>query len=448
MAQAYFFIFDFYYMRGSNDEQDLLPEAIIFFYPSQQKDQRLLECGELVGLAQFFKHDLFSSVPKTFNFRKTIVTHQHYGRISGAELINVPYQHDLLKGASLVRFHVLQSLNLFSSTQTIDITDTISTVAISSSTEDTTSILSGISNLDNDFVTYDKRRPLENLSESYEDTGFDTDPLESIDFIDDSLSSSSMSSDNQELSMMSKCQSLPLISGVTQSQAQNIPYSSLSRQAYSVSTENEYENEEFYRRSIDQSSDHPFEQWPNQTTQKGYSDESDQKEPSRSRASTIEDICQDDEGEGEGELVQTLTSTPPSANKNFSIRLTEVDPHNNVDKEPVIGREKRRLPSSTAKSFLGSVKDEQHHQRISWTDIPELNIEQGRDEVVLYIQKNSHMYFVGLIQKEKCYEKEACNGKKKEKCDKKQFIEKLWGIVLQTLSELETEIQLKPASVD
>jgi hypothetical protein len=30
---SYFFIFDFYLMKGAGDDVDLLPESILYFYP-------------------------------------------------------------------------------------------------------------------------------------------------------------------------------------------------------------------------------------------------------------------------------------------------------------------------------------------------------------------------------------------------------------------------------
>ena len=30
---SYFFLFDFYHMKGAGDDVDLLPESILYFYP-------------------------------------------------------------------------------------------------------------------------------------------------------------------------------------------------------------------------------------------------------------------------------------------------------------------------------------------------------------------------------------------------------------------------------
>ncbi|CAF3463294.1 unnamed protein product [Rotaria socialis] len=71
-------------MQGSKDDNDVLPEAILYFYPrdDQIKKQKLLECGEIVGIVQYFQHDLFQSIAKTFHFQKALVVHEHYGRHS------------------------------------------------------------------------------------------------------------------------------------------------------------------------------------------------------------------------------------------------------------------------------------------------------------------------------------------------------------------------------
>ena len=33
---SYFFLFDFYHMKGSTDDIDLLPESIVYFYPPKE----------------------------------------------------------------------------------------------------------------------------------------------------------------------------------------------------------------------------------------------------------------------------------------------------------------------------------------------------------------------------------------------------------------------------
>ncbi|CAF0750251.1 unnamed protein product [Rotaria sordida] len=66
----------------SKDDIDLFPESIIYFYPAKEDlmRQKLVDCGEIIGLIQYFKYDLFSSIPKEFNFKKSFVICQHYGR--------------------------------------------------------------------------------------------------------------------------------------------------------------------------------------------------------------------------------------------------------------------------------------------------------------------------------------------------------------------------------
>lgn len=55
--------------------------------------QRLLHCGEIVGLVQYFQHDLFLTTPQTFTFGGTLVAHEHYGRHSA---VNVVVDIDLI----------------------------------------------------------------------------------------------------------------------------------------------------------------------------------------------------------------------------------------------------------------------------------------------------------------------------------------------------------------
>jgi len=37
---SYFFLFDFYHLKGSSDELDLVPESIIYFYPLKEDIKR------------------------------------------------------------------------------------------------------------------------------------------------------------------------------------------------------------------------------------------------------------------------------------------------------------------------------------------------------------------------------------------------------------------------
>ena len=42
-------------------------------------------------------------------------------------------------------------------------------------------------------------------------------------------------------------------------------------------------------------------------------------------------------------------------------------------------------------------RTDRNEVRVSWTNIPDKNNEQERDELVLYVQKNSRMMFAGTI---------------------------------------------------
>ena len=39
----------------------------------------------MVGIIQYFKHDLFNSVARTFYLRKSYIAHEHYGRHSAVK---------------------------------------------------------------------------------------------------------------------------------------------------------------------------------------------------------------------------------------------------------------------------------------------------------------------------------------------------------------------------
>ena len=43
------------------------------------------------------------------------------------------------------------------------------------------------------------------------------------------------------------------------------------------------------------------------------------------------------------------------------------------------------------------LRSDRHDAHVSWTDIPDKNNEQEREELVLYLQRNSRMVFGGLI---------------------------------------------------
>ncbi|CAF1269692.1 unnamed protein product [Rotaria sordida] len=108
----FFFIFDFYLMKGAQDDNDILPEAILYFYPrdEQIRQQKLLDCGEIVGIVQYFQHDLFQSIPKTLYFQNTFVAHEHYGRHSG--FLSLSQDHYTSEEAQIYLKHILDLFNM------------------------------------------------------------------------------------------------------------------------------------------------------------------------------------------------------------------------------------------------------------------------------------------------------------------------------------------------
>ncbi|CAF4694000.1 unnamed protein product, partial [Rotaria sp. Silwood2] len=70
---------------------------------------KLLDCGEIVGIVQYFQHDLFQSIPKTLYFQKTIVAHEHYGRHSA--FLSLPHDRYTPEEGQI---HLKHILDLFS----------------------------------------------------------------------------------------------------------------------------------------------------------------------------------------------------------------------------------------------------------------------------------------------------------------------------------------------
>ncbi|CAF1186359.1 unnamed protein product [Rotaria sp. Silwood1] len=99
-------------MKGSQDDNDVLPEAILYFYPrdDQRRKQKLLDCGEIVGMVQYFQHDLFQSIPKILYFQETLVVHEHYGRHSG--FLSLPSDRYTTEEAQIFLKHILDLFNM------------------------------------------------------------------------------------------------------------------------------------------------------------------------------------------------------------------------------------------------------------------------------------------------------------------------------------------------
>lgn len=43
---SYFFIFDFYHMKGATEENDLVPESIVYFYSPKEDFKRQVTYAE------------------------------------------------------------------------------------------------------------------------------------------------------------------------------------------------------------------------------------------------------------------------------------------------------------------------------------------------------------------------------------------------------------------
>lgn len=48
----YFFIFDFYIMQGSSDSNDVLPQAIVYFYPNDEQKKKDVNIFEKTNAQQ------------------------------------------------------------------------------------------------------------------------------------------------------------------------------------------------------------------------------------------------------------------------------------------------------------------------------------------------------------------------------------------------------------
>jgi hypothetical protein len=90
------------------------------------------------------------------------------------------------------------------------------------------------------------------------------------------------------------------------------------------------------------------------------------------------------------------------------IHITQIDSFENSDDEnleefPVIHR---TLSNRTATVTSNNPdlnlpefhKSDRHEIRVSWINIPDRNKEHERDELVLYVQRNSRMVFAGVIE--------------------------------------------------
>jgi len=85
------------------------------------------------------------------------------------------------------------------------------------------------------------------------------------------------------------------------------------------------------------------------------------------------------------------------------IYLTAIDSFDTSDDDqdifriPIYSRERTRTITSDSDLNLKELSD-RHDGQVTWTNIPDINIEHDRDELVLYIQSNSRMIFAGIIE--------------------------------------------------
>ncbi len=87
------------------------------------------------------------------------------------------------------------------------------------------------------------------------------------------------------------------------------------------------------------------------------------------------------------------------------IHITEIDPYSNdedIIEYPVsrrtVSNSSSRDRSRTITSSPDIHRTDRNEVRVSWTNIPDKNNEHERDELVLYVQKNSRMMFAGTIE--------------------------------------------------
>jgi hypothetical protein len=91
-----------------------------------------------------------------------------------------------------------------------------------------------------------------------------------------------------------------------------------------------------------------------------------------------------------------------SATEIDRIHLTRIDTcesnDDDLEEYPITRRDRTRTITSNPDSITAELpKNDRHEARISWTNIPDQNIEYERDELVLYVQRNSRMMFAGVI---------------------------------------------------
>jgi hypothetical protein len=110
----------------------------------------------------------------------------------------------------------------------------------------------------------------------------------------------------------------------------------------------------------------------------------------------------------EGPLEKTIKIDRRDSTDNLGERfhLEQVDSFDTSDEEETFRISNRGLPN-VSRERTRTVTSEtdsdgpdylRNEAQISWKNIPEKNTEYERDQLVLYVQRNSGMTFVGLIE--------------------------------------------------
>ncbi|UJR22851.1 hypothetical protein I4U23_025880 [Adineta vaga] len=530
LVNPFFFIFDFYMMQGASDDNDVLPEAILYFYPidEQAKTQKLLECGELVGMVQYFQHDLFRSISRTFHFDKTLVVHEHYGRHSGFLVTS----HDTCVEEE-ARIHLKNIMNIFNIlygtwnhvqgvygtdkrmntflnqaltpivnyvlNQPRSIPYLFSTIGYTPLKKENGKVLLECKHcIDYLKLMYGMKNGLLGYDRKILYSSFDIDTNYSLQFIfqlrnelPDDLICIPWDSDFKLKNGVSLFRLyLPRSSQITTDSTSNIntttteihppatppkmitlPINILDDSATScdesLSLRNRFYNDEFSpslpdrrRRGMliptDQSGSSEERGFDTDTMDESSSISAiddisvsslSNSEPScdiveqnlfevpltdeqkienlRSRSSTLSN---DMEKTIEIDYMNNTTETIDR------IHITQIDSFENSDDDNIEDfqiihrRPHPRTATVTSNSDAKKVdflKSDRHEMLVSWTNIPDRNNEQERDELVLYVQRNSRMAFAGVME---------------QKLLTDEYLKTLWNFMLTQMAHMESEI--------
>ncbi|CAF3925435.1 unnamed protein product [Adineta steineri] len=529
----FFFLFDFYLMQGSTDDNDVLPEAIIYFYPTdpQLKDLKILDCGEIVGVVQYFQHDLFRSIPKTLYFQKTFVVHDYHGRHSGFlcaphdyyteeeavihlkyimdlfnmlygtwnhvnstygqdrkinEFLNraltpivhyvlnhrrsIPYLFSVIeyaplkKGNQRVLLECKHCLNYLRSAYGIKdgLIGYDKKILYSSYDFDTTFYLQLLFQITKDlpedlicipwdsefklkngvslFRIYTRRKSSSTSTHNVIDTSpttntttptanitttkMTTSPINifnSLSFMsDDSSSLRSQFSNNSELS--------PSLTDRRRIGVLGLAYQSCSSEETGFDTDtmddsssaSAAEERSSVLSSITSNSDKITAE--KQSYEESLTDEQ-KLENLRSRASTLSNDME------KTIEIEFLNSPDDLIDR---IHLTEIDAFESSDDDDienfkVIHRTTTVTSAPEVIKLPEIFKSDRQEVKVSWSNIPDKNNENERDELVLYVQRNSRMVFAGVMEQSSLSD---------------EYLKTLWNLMLSQMANMETEVQV------